>query len=455
MSSEPPKKKARPATIPIVGVQHRIYRMKNSNDEWVDWDGKSTGKSIESWTHRFQRKNGWKITSTELEEQEIEQSQLLQDALEEANKVERKKNSSIDRNTNMSYFECFVLEKAPECQFATLLRKIKDPCKVKKQSLRFEKPSPFVVLAYIQYLRNTRKLKYNSILHFLVCLSMTCIDVGSGPFQRNISIMNRMDEWSDLDEEERAESFKPEELLPELYKTVFDPDNDWPDEKKIHLWARFLVQFSIIARASDVCWSKNNEYCPLIKDIAYPKSESQWTDDPDRLPLFIEIAFRKWKGRPAKFKHSKYHLRICANVLDFRFCPVHWLLKSLSLRKECWKNGNDPILPKMTSTTYQGNLKKMFGKHTCYSSHSVRRSAAQWAGRCGLGELTIRDIGRWCSLDTMGRYVAEGKRMKAEMEVDHGGIDPIVNFWVMNADTHVDSIDMSSDQLDGRRHRRG
>jgi hypothetical protein len=452
----PPKKKARrPTPAPIVGVQHRVHRMKNSNDEWVDWDGKSTGKSIESLTHRFHRKKGWKMTTNCHEEEEIKQSKLLQEALEGASKSERKKLSAIDRSTNMSYFECFVLEKAPETHFAAQLRKIKDPTKV-KDSLTFQKPSPTLVLAYLNYLRNTRKQKYNSIDHFLVCLSMTCVDVGSSLFEKNISIKKCMEEWLEIDEEERAEAFRPEELLPELYKALFDNDNAWTDDKKIHIWARFLVQFACIGRSSDVCWAKKNEYCPVIDDIEYPPNPDQWTDDPDRLPTFIIVAWRKWKGRPKKLGNSKYRLRIMANFLDFRFCPVHWLMKSLSIRKELKKS--DPILPPMTSTTYQRNLKILFscneydadgdGKYTCYSSHSLRRSAAQWAGRCGLGELDIRDIGRWCSLDHVGRYVAEGQRLRAEMEFNHG-IDPIVNFWVMSADTKFDSVQMSSRLLNG------
>jgi hypothetical protein len=428
--------------------------MKNSNDEWVDWDGKSTGKSIESLTHRFQRTKGWQITATAREDEEIRQSKLLQQALEGANKTERKKNSAIDRSTNMSYFECFVLEKAPQTDFAQQLRKIKDPSKV-TAPIRFQKPTSTLVLAYLQYLRDTRKQKYNSILHFIVCLSMTCIDVGSGPFQKNISIMTAMEVWSEEDEESRAESFKPDEIIEDLFKALFEMDA-WTDEKKIHIWARFLLQFACIGRASDVCWAKKNEYCPVIGDMEFPPNPDQWTDDPDRLPLFIIVAWRKWKGRPAKFKQSPYRMRIMANVLDLRFCPIHWLMKSLAIRKQ--KNNSDPILPRMSSQTYQLNLKKLFacneydaagkGKYTCYSSHSIRRSAAQWAGRCGLGELTIRDIGRWCSLDNMAKYVAEGERIKSEMEFNHG-IDPIVNFWVMSADTKLDSMSMSSAQLDG------
>jgi hypothetical protein len=77
------------------------------------------------------------------------------------------------------------------------------------------------------------------------------------------------------------------------------------------------------------------------------------------------------------------------------------------------------------------------------SSHSIRRSAAQWAARCGVDILKIRDIGRWTSFDHMALYVAEGNRESKRILKKYGGIDPIYKVWVFNEDTAVDSIAMT------------
>jgi len=85
-----------------------------------------------------------------------------------------------------------------------------------------------------------------------------------------------------------------------------------------------------------------------------------------------------------------------------------------------------------------------------YSSHSFRRSGAQWAARCGLDVTDIKDIGRWVSLIHLERYVTEGKRMQEEILVETGATeDPIHSFWTFNRMTKLDSMLMSSGQLSG------
>lgn len=63
------------------------------------------------------------------------------------------------------------------------------------------------------------------------------------------------------------------------------------------------------------------------------------------------------------------------------------------------------------------------------TNQGTHRSAAQWAGRCGGGELTIGNNGRWKTFEEMRRYTAQGAKRREEHERD-AGKDPIFSAWV-------------------------
>jgi len=76
------------------------------------------------------------------------------------------------------------------------------------------------------------------------------------------------------------------------------------------------------------------------------------------------------------------------------------------------------------------------------ASHSIRRSAAQWAARCGASLNITRDIGRWQTVQTPLVHLAEGQRQSEEAA--HGaenGVDPVHESWPFDFDTMNNMMD--------------
>ena len=64
------------------------------------------------------------------------------------------------------------------------------------------------------------------------------------------------------------------------------------------------------------------------------------------------------------------------------------------------------------------------------TNQGIRRTAAQWAGRCGCKMiLDLANNGRWKSLDTIAVYMGQGAKTRQEAEFQHGS-DPIFRTWV-------------------------
>lgn len=215
---------------------------------------------------RYQREKGYEATTSENEQREVEQEQMLQQAIDDTNKMERRPNSSTKRVDCMSVYECWVLATLPDTDFAQHLTVVKEPSTVVDTHLRFLPPNPSTVLAYIRCMRETRKNKYNTIRGFLCSLSMTTLDCSEKEYVTGPAIDKLMDEWNDEDEEERAPVFDPEDMLPRLWLTIWEkyPGNYM---KRLTLWTHVLIQLATVSRSSDISWSKLAEYCPLIGDI--------------------------------------------------------------------------------------------------------------------------------------------------------------------------------------------
>lgn len=70
--------------------------------------------------------------------------------------------------------------------------------------------------------------------------------------------------------------------------------------------------------------------------------------------------------------------------------------------------------------------------------HSIRRSAAQWASRCGAESYQIQNAGRWSKESTSWRtYVSAGH---LEINRYFGRVDPIRALWVFHAISYDSSI---------------
>lgn len=67
------------------------------------------------------------------------------------------------------------------------------------------------------------------------------------------------------------------------------------------------------------------------------------------------------------------------------------------------------------------------------TTHSIRKSAAVWAARCGAEEYQIREAGRWNSGDTYMIYVKSGKAIASlAASRKDGSLDPIRKIWVFH-----------------------
>ena len=225
----------------------------------------------------------------------------------------------------------------------------------------------------------------------------------------------------------------------------------WSKLKRLCAWAMFLVSMCICARASDL-----TEHCPELERVRLPP-ERHW--DVDGLPKYIIVVMLNWKNRGGKKRINvgkPYPMKIHRNYLDPIFCPVTWVL--IYLKYAGHTTGPLFALPKddtmagLSDPQWKGMLAHWFlkaGLRTraipaseedgqprippkgC-SSHSIRRSAAQWASRCGAREMDVRNAGRWRSMLILAKYLAQGAMQREAYEDDEEGPqeDPIFKVFV-------------------------
>ena len=68
------------------------------------------------------------------------------------------------------------------------------------------------------------------------------------------------------------------------------------------------------------------------------------------------------------------------------------------------------------------------------TNQSIRRSAAQWAGRCGANIIDVKNTGRWASMSMLAKYIGHGVDWRARLE-EGGATDPICATWVYKRST--------------------
>lgn len=234
----------------------------------------------------------------------------------------------------------------------------------------------------------------------------------------------------------------------------------WNEQEKVKHWVMFLFSIVMMARASEVA----SPYCPVYEDIEFPPVGSGWTTD--GLPKYIIISLRHWKKRTSGNKGKPYPIIVYANPLNGRFYPVYWFLLYLSKSgirsgpifqeaskasgkgKDPWKQFTGKAVPtnvwcrachklfteaglytpsKPRESEVNGEPHKTQVKGKGCTTHSIRISACQWAGRC---EPTMcvdaRNNGRWKNVKQMLIYHRQGS---APLGYDRLS-DPINNIWV-------------------------
>lgn len=160
--------------------------------------------------------------------------------------------------------------------------------------------------------------------------------------------------------------------------------------------------------------------------------------------------------------NKRYGIRLWRNYIDPRFCPVLWLMTYLSYftiatgaifqqdtpdpetgnPTPTGENMVPTVWEKMTDAIFKAagmyDPTKPAGERGC-TNHSIRRSAAQWAGRCGAGELAVRNNGRWKTLEMLMLYIAQGRTSNSHAKEANEGGDPIEKIWVFK-EVHVESF---------------
>ena len=144
-------------------------------------------------------------------------------------------------------------------------------------------------------------------------------------------------------------------------------------------------------------------------------------------------------------------MKIHRNYVNPTFCPVLALLVYLHYSGHT----SGPIFQLGGNHVDVGTWKRMLlrwfelvglrnaGAGAKCTSHSVRRSAAQWAGRCGARELDVRNAGRWRSMQILAKYMAQGAVTREEYEEGEEPVqDPIFRMWVFKKVTSASSTSL-------------
>jgi integrase len=184
------------------------------------------------------------------------------------------------------------------------------------------------------------------------------------------------------------------------------------------------------------------DYTPEFEDCQLPTEAKNYCED--GMPKFIILGMRDWKSRSPKCirQQEVYKLRLQMNPLSLDYCPVHWITLHWELRARKGKQLTGPIIKKLQDKTFKKNLKKLFvvaGIPSC-SGHSIRRTAAQWARRSGADLFTILNVGRWTSLENLRLYLKEADKIGAAKMDANDQRDPLLDFWVFNSKTQIDTV---------------
>ena len=360
--------------------------------------------------------------------------------------------SHVQRVQNQSMFERYCLEYHPVRAYSTFLQKCECPG---DQPVSFEAPPKDMVFSYVCFLRVGEIVgppvagaeipaplrKHETIKTYLGAISATCTEfsIPEPPHKSDPDLHEKLKLWKDADEVAQAHPFDFVDDLPKLWAACWTIKS-WSKMRALKNWAMFLISICMFARASDV-----TTHCPLVEDTRLPP-EGMWDDD--GLPQFVEVCMKDWKSRSRSKKGKPYYMRIWRNYKDARFCPVYWLLTYLKynnvtsgpifgmngkfMAPDVWTNQTDALFKKAglyTPKHFDQEKQVLVQKWGC-TNHSIRRSAAQWAGRCDAREVDVRNAGRWRTMEELAHYMAQGAMLSEKaMEASASGTDPIYDIW--------------------------
>jgi len=146
--------------------------------------------------------------------------------------------------------------------------------KTKEEGVYLIAPDEKYLLSYMYHCRDTddsrtegvvgRSNKGSNIRKKLNFISGTLLEFEHAKLHRTKKMTELIKKWEGEDDVARALSFLPEEILPKAWKALWRLKIS--DKNKRRLWSRFLVQFALVARSSDVA----GEYCPLMENVSFP-----------------------------------------------------------------------------------------------------------------------------------------------------------------------------------------
>jgi hypothetical protein len=363
-----------------------------------------------------------------------------------------------------SNIECFVLSTHPDDPYAKHLEALREETQryhqdpsYRTKRLTLQAPREQIILSYMKYLRDDqpeggRYLKVGTIKLELDILSQVLKEFyHPAGLHRTSDVKKLLEAWEEEDDVSRAVAFDPETTLPEAWNVLWRETPNQSYRKKVRIWSRFLGQFALIGRASDV----TSGYCPKIQDVSLPANRRDWLRD--GTPRYLDLVWYNWKGRRSANVGSEYHIRIYHNPKHLKYDPITWIIKEWRsrTRAELKEPGAEVFFPLSARAWNEALRTYVFGPlDLACTSHSVRRSAAQWAGRCGSDISVIRNVGRWECLSELLKYVAEGNERSLIMTRDHDA-DPIFDFWPFFPNCAVSSMSSTRQQLAAMKGGRG
>ena len=427
------------------GIAGGVARLAWKRCGFRGTDGQQVHHAPDSRVHRYEREHGF----SKPDQAEIDADSVAQETQDVLRGAMPGGNGHQTRVQKWSMFERYVLMRHSKSLYAKFLFEC-EKVDTAAARLAFVAPPPHLVTCYAVYLRygdtaqnstGTRDKHGNSIKTYVSAITGTCYEFGVSdpPHAKNKQLRDNMNEWVDADEVASAAAFDMATDLPKLYASCWSMAAS--QQRRLKAWTMFLYAISIMGRASDV-----TTFCADVKTgIRLPEAAHEW--DADGLPSYIEVAHLNWKWRRKANVGKKYWLKLHRNYLDSRFCVVFHLLMYLHYfeieRGPIFQNGKGDAMSPSCWETMTNHIFKGAGLYTpCHTdednvhheksgctNHSIRRTAAQWAGRCGAKEVDVRNAGRWKTMEELAKYMAQGHVDKATAQRKANGEDPIRKIW--------------------------
>jgi hypothetical protein len=390
---------------PIHGAsEFRIWRVKDDEGKWQPSPARSKGL-IDSRVHRYGRERGFKREDSGVDDIEKDARAKLVQA--EMRSVPHNPLSHEQRIRMQGDFECFVLKAHGDNPFASYMcLKQLEETDIKQPQLKFQKPPAVIIESYVLHLRAAsndlgddvpgRYNKHAAIVTRLGSISSTLIEFGiKKGLDKTWGTDDLLSQYEEEDVTSSAPSLELDKDLPKMYLAVFGGNAIGQYRKKVEFWSRLLLTIALLGRTS--CTTK---YTPLMTNTSLPEEAQDYLEDGS--PRYVTVGMTGWKGRTKKCKRHKriYYIRIYGNPKNLRYCVVHWVTKHWEVERQCTGTfPTGPIIRKLTERSFQSQLRKVFenaGLAHC-SSHTLRRTAAQWARRCQADLFVIKNVGRWVS----------------------------------------------------------